>query len=352
MFKESFRAACYEASVHVLTFLLSFCVVGFAAIGLYRAAPLLSPQHMLGIAIIASIAALVVAFVLFHANYSIYAAYGAGFGGIALLYAALYFAYSVYHLLAPATLFWSLTAVALIAGYVAVRFHGRLLALVAVAMGILTPALVLPTSRLFLSWYFIIFLLVTMLVSYYRRWFELVVSAFLGYLVYNSFLFGQTSLEGTGNLLTIYQVLYHMIAFFSIFTIIPWLYCLYSPKERIFEPICFAIGGAYTAAMMHYAIGAQVTIVAQLPFFVRFFVGKAAPLMNDVYMYMFGIYSGIYIALFVLLLLIRRQAKIALGALISLLIVCIVGAVYTHAKSTGLLPTVIRAANLVKKVIQ
>ena len=74
--------------------------------------------------------------------------------------------------------------------------------------------------------------------------------------------------------------------------------------------------------------------------------------MNDVYMYIFVIYGGIYIGLFALLFLINKQAKVALGSLASLSIICLVGFIYTHAKATGLLPTVIKAKKIVEQVIQ
>ena len=341
-----------ETLIGLVYFFIPFSIVGLSAYGVWYFLPSMSPEQALFVSLIISAAALAVAFILFHADYNIYFAYGAGFAGVALLYASVYYAYVGFSLLAPNTLFWSLTAIALAAGYVAVRFKGWLLAVLAIAMGILTPSVVLINmNRLFLAWYFVLFLLVVMAVAYYRRWFELAILAFLGYLVYNPFLFSYTDLEGTKGFLSIYQVLDFMGIIFAIYTFIPWLYSLCCPKRRIFEAISLAIGGAYTAAMIHFVIDTQLSFVAQLPFFIRYFVSKGTPVMSDVYMYIFIIYGGIYLGLFLLLFLINRQAKITLGALACLIIICTVGIIYTHAKATSLLPTVFKAKKLVEQVV-
>lgn len=352
MQKKTVFAVFNETLVGLMNFFISFSFVGFVAYGIWYFLPTLSPWHALYASIAFSVAAVAGAFILFHANYAIYFAYGLGFGGIALLYAAVYYAYVGFALLAPDALFWALTVIALAAGYVAVRFQGWLLGVLAVVMGILTPSVVLiHMNRLFLSWYFVIFLLVVMAVGYYRRWFELAILAFLGYLIYNPFLFSYTDLEGTKGFLSIYQVLDFMAIIFGVYTLIPWLYSLCCPKRRIFEAISLAIGGAYTAAMIHFVIDTQLSFVAQLPFFIRYFVSKGTPVMSDVYMYIFIIYGGIYLGLFLLLFLINRQAKITLGALACLIIICTVGIIYTHAKVTGLLPTVFKAKKIVEQVI-
>lgn len=342
-----------ETFVGLLHFLMPFSIVSFVTYGIWHFLPIISPEYALFASLAVAAAALAVAFILFHADYDIYFAYGAGFAGMALFYASVYYAYVGFALLAPKTLLWSLTAIALAAGYVSVRFQGWLLAVLAVAMGILTPSVVLiHLSRLFLAWYFVIFLLIVMAVAYYRRWFELSIIAFLGYLVYNPFLFGYTDFEGAKGFLSIYQVLDFMGIIFGIYTLIPWLYSLCCPKRRIFEAISLTIGGAYTAAVIHFVIDSQLSLVSQLPFFIRFFVKKGAPVMNDVYMYIFIIYGGIYLALFLLLFVINRQAKITLSALACLIIICTVGIVYTHAKATGILPTLFRAKKLVETVVK
>lgn len=353
MQKKSFFSLLGEMLRELVHFLIPVSIIGFIGYGMWHFMPSMSHEYALFASSAVSAIALVVAFSLFHADCDIHFAYGSACAGIAFLYASVYYAYVGYALLAPNTLFWSLTAIALAAGYVAIRFKGWLLAVLAIAMGILTPSVILPSlSRPFLGWYFVIFLLIVMIVAYYRRWFELAVLAFLGYLLYNPLLFTFTDLEGSKGFLSIYQVIDLMVAVFVIFTIIPWLYSLCCPKKRIFEAISIAIGGAYTAAVIHFVIDSQLSLVAQLPFFIRYFVGKGVPVMNDVYMYIFVIYGGIYLGLFLLLFIINRRAKITLGALACLIIICTVGIIYTHAKSTGLLPTVLKAKKLIEQVMQ
>lgn len=353
MHKKSIGAVIAEALASLVKFFAPVAVLGGAAYGVWYFLPKISPINALYVSVGISLFALFVAFSLYHAGKDIFVAYGAGFGGVALLYASVYYAYVGHALLAPNTLFWLLTAIGLSAGYVAVRFRGWLLAVLGVAMGVLTPSVVLANiTRFFLAWYFVGFLFMVMLVAYYRRWFELAILAFLGFLIYNPILFGYTDLEGTKGFLSIYQVLEIMVAIFTIYTLIPWLYSLCCPKKRIFEAISLAMGGAYTAAIIHFVISSQLSLVAQLPFFIRYFVSKTTPVMNDVYMYIFVIYGGIYLGLFLLLFLINRQAKVPLGALASLIIICAVGIIYTHAKATGLLPTVFRAKKIVAQVIQ
>ena len=342
-----------ETLTGLIKFFIPVSIIGGIAYGMWYFLPIISPESALICSIAVSAAALIVAFGLFHADYDIYFAYGAGLGGITLLYASVYYVYVRYALLAPNTLFWTLSAIGLAAGYVAVRFRGWLLAVLGVAMGIMTPSFVLGTlTRYFVAWYFVIFLFVVMAVAYYRKWFELAILAFLGYLLYNPFLFSYTDLEGTKGFLTVYQVLELMVAIFLIYTAIPWLYSLCCPKKRIFEAISLALGGAYTVAIIHFVIDTQLSFVAQLPFFIRYFVSKGVPVMNDVYMYIFVIYGGIYLGLFLVLFLINRQAKVTLGALACLIIICATGIMYTHAKATGLLPTVIRVKKIVEQAVK
>jgi hypothetical protein len=340
-------------AVSVIKFLVAVAIFGSAAFGLWYFVPQqITPEYALYGSLALSSLAIIMAFVLYHTGRDVYIAYGAGFAGITLLYASLYYGYITYALMVPQDFFWGLTVVALIAGYIAIRFHGRLLAICAVIMGVLTPAIVvLNFSRFFLAWYFVLFLFIVMLVSYYRRWFELPLLAFVGFLAYNPFLFSYTNLEGAKGFLSIYQVLDFMVLIFGIYTLIPWFYSLCCSKKRIFEAISLSIAGAYTAAVIHFVIESQLSLVAQLPFFIRYFVGKDVPVMNDVYMYIFSIYGLIYGVLFLLLFVINRHAKVTLGALACLLIICSVGYVYMHAKATGVLPTVFRAKKIVEQAI-
>ena len=352
MQRESFGTVVVESCISFIKFFIPVIMLALSALVLWHLFSA-QPQHALYACVFLSIASCIFAFSWYHAGRDIYVAYGVGFAGISLLYFSVYYAYINYALLTPQTLFWSLTAIASAAGYIALRFRGWLLAVLAVGMGIWTPSIIfLSFPRQFLAWYFVFFLALVMAAAYMRKWFELAVLSFLGFLAYNPYLFSQTDLEGTKGFLSIYQVFEIMVIIFIIYTLIPWLYSLCCAKKRIFEPICFAIGGAYTASLVHFVIENQLSFVAQLPFFIRYFVSKGVPIMNDVYMYIFVIYGGIYIGLFALLFLINKQAKVALGSLASLSIICLVGFIYTHAKATGLLPTVIKAKKIVEQVIQ
>lgn len=337
----------------LLYFFIPLGVVGGSAVAMRSLLLSGCPDQSLAACILIALGALVAAFSLFHASYSIYLAYGAGFGGILLLYVSVSLAYINDRLLTPDHLFWALTVIALAAGYIAVRFHGWLLAVLAIAMGVVTPSFTLAyLSYRFIAWYFVFFLSIVMVVAYYRRWRELAFVAFLGFLLYNPLLFSITDLQGDKGFLSIYQVIDFMIAIFVIYTGIPWLYSLCCSKKGIFEAMSIALGGAYTAAIIHFVIERQISFVAQLPFFIRYFVGKAAPVMNDVYMYIFVIYGSVYAVLGILLYLINRQAKATMGALVSLVVVSFVGMVYIHTKATGLLPSLVQAKNMAEKFVQ
>ncbi len=293
-------------------------------------------------AIFGALALMIVGFYLYHTDREMNVAYGCAIAGSSLLYAAVYQAYVSFHLFEPIHAFWYLTIIACAAVYAAVRFQGWLLAVLAISMGLTTPSLVLHViTRFFLSWYFVVFLALSMVVAYWRRWFELALLSFFGYLLYNPLLFAVTDLEGKKGFLSIYQVFWIMGAVFCIYTFIPYFYSFFRARKRIFEAVSITIGGAYSFALIRHVIQQQLAKVEKLPFFIKFLAGKT-PLMGDVHMNMFLLFGAIYASMFLLLFIINRKAKVVLGALASLTIICTIGAFYAQRTATGVFGYIMR----------
>ena len=110
MQKKSVLSVIGEFITSLAKFLAPVAVLGVVAYGVWHLLPFLSPVTALYISIGIALCALVFAFTLYHADKDIFIAYGAGCGGIALLYASVYYAYVGHALLTPNTLFWSLSA--------------------------------------------------------------------------------------------------------------------------------------------------------------------------------------------------------------------------------------------------
>ncbi|MEX0848749.1 MAG: DUF2339 domain-containing protein [Candidatus Dependentiae bacterium] len=319
---------------------------------MFRATPIISP--MIALISVTSVAVLFIgmAFYLYHFKDDIYIAYGGAIAGVSLLYASFYQAYVSFALFKPIETFWHLTIIALAAAYAAVRFQGWLLAVLAIAMSLVTPSIVLVfLSRSFLAWYFVLFLLFSMLIAYWRGWFELAALSFLGFVMYNPLLFTFTDLEGKKGFLSIYQVFWIAAALFGIYTCIPYFYTLFWAKKRIFESISITVGGAYSFALVRYIIKTQLSMLEKLPFFIKLFVGKTL-IMNDIHMYLFLLYGLIYALLFVLLYLVNRQAKVVLATLASLSVICTIGMFYTQTKATGILRYIMRLRRFLLQTIQ
>lgn len=314
--------------------------------------PTLGATLAFWIAAILAIGLMTWAFLYYHQNGDIFVAYGCAIASAGLLYSAVYQAFVTFKLFAPMHVFWALTAIALAAAYASVRFQGWLLAVLAIAMAVLTPSIVLGSlTRTFLAWYFMCFLAVVMLIAYWRNWFELAILSFLGYLIYNPLLFAITDLEGKKKLLSIYHVFWIMGAVFCIYTMIPYLYSFFRTKKRIFEAVSITIGGAYSFALSRHVIHQQLSVVEQLPFFVKFLAGKT-PLMNDIHLNMFILFGLVYAAMFILLFIVNRRAKVVLSILASLTIICTIGAFYAQRQATGFIRYFIRLRHFLVKAFR
>lgn len=348
LFYDRLKARVLDGVCFLLPLML---LIGMVALLHYHVSSLLPLHHFILLSSLL-IGAVVVAFLLHHANVNKYVVYGLGFGGVLLLYAEVYSAFMGGVELDPLTFFRLMIAIGGVTGYVAVRFHGRLLASLAIGMSAYTPFIFLSTlSRSFIAWYFIFLMFVALCIAYYRRWFEVALLAFVGFLFYNPFLFSYTDLEGKKGFLSIYDVIDFMMIIFGMYTIIPWFYSICCAKKRIFEAVSLSLSGAYTAALIHYVVGRQIYLVKQLPFFIRFFVQKDVPRMYDLHMYLFTIYGAIYALLFLLMLLFNRQAKVLLSTCANLALICAAALIYVEAQEVGIMPSVYRAKRNVEELI-
>ncbi len=338
----------------IMFFFLSFVklispIIGVILYGyvLLFMVPMLGVSATFWAAVLGAITLMIIGFYLYHTDRDLDVAYGSAIAGSSLLYAAVYQAYVSFNFFEPIYAFWYLTIVACAAAYAAVRFQGWLLAVLAISMGLTTPSLVLHViTRFFLSWYFVAFLALSMIIAYWRRWFELALLSFFGYLLYNPLLFAVTGLEDKKGFLSIYQVFWIMGALFCIYTFIPCFYSFFRAKKRIFEAISITIGGAYSFALSRYIIQQQLDKVAKLPFFIKFLAGKV-PVMADVHMNMFFLFGAIYAVMFVLLYIVNRHAKVVLGTLASLTIICGTGAFYAQPIAIGVFRYILRLRRLI-----
>ncbi len=281
-----------------------------------------------------------------------YSAYGSALGGFCMLYMACYQAYTLFGMLTARELFLYVTLINAWALITAMRFRGWLLAVLSITVACALPTLLLRIllTKQLLAVYFVVILALVMCVAYIMNWLELAILSSAWYLLYNPLLFQFTSIEPKQGLLTVNEILYLMGALFAIYTCIPWLYSLFSKKQRMFESLCITLAGAYTFAMVRFVINSHLIKIKELPFFIKMLI-RDVPTMTNVQVQMFFIYALVYAGLCIGLALINRHAKTTLATLTNLSVLSAFGLLYVHGSTVDLVIYLVRLRNFLMSII-
>lgn len=308
----------------LLQFLLPIAILAWCAYGIFQSAILDSNSlYAVCVATFLGISAIVGG--LYPLRRYGYYAYGTALGGFLMLYNASYQAYFLFDLLSSYYLLCIVTIINMWALITAMRFNGWLLAVLGVTIAGMLPTFLLGIlTKQELAGYLLFVLFGTLIIAYMMRWRELIVLSLAWYFLYNPILFRLTSLEAKAGVMSIYEVLYVMGAFFMIYTICPLLYVLVSNRQYLFDAWSISLSGAYTFTMSHFIIASHLMKVQDLPFFVKILLDDL-PTMADIDTYIFLIYALVYGSLFFLTAFI---------------------AVCTHRKITAILTTLLTMGTL------
>jgi hypothetical protein len=108
----------------------------------------------------------------------------------------------------------------------------------------------------------------------------------------------------------------------GLFTLIPWLYNLYKPRQHAIDTICIVMAGAYSFASIRMILRSQLRFIEQFKLLQLF---TTQPKYIELLMYLFFIYAAVYASLFVIGKLTCRKSGVHNVILMLALISCVGG---------------------------
>lgn len=246
---------------------------------------------------VALLASILVLFIALRNRLTV-ASYGRASAALCSLGALLYIGYEFYGLLHLHQFFYALVGMSIALGLAALWFDRFVFALGATVLAMAIPALMFgvfsPTT---LGWYCVAALFATVLLAYSTGWYILAPLSFVIYLCYHPYIFTLVTMTPKKGMLLFDDAFWMLGCIGAIFTLIPWLYNIYNPRQHMIDALCIVMAGAYSFASMRMILRGQLRFIEQFKF-LRLFTTQ--PKYINLLMYMFFIYAAIYAAFFVI----------------------------------------------------
>jgi hypothetical protein len=273
--------------------------------------------------IAALIASLVVLFSALHNRLTI-AAYGRASAALCSLGALLYLGYEFYGLLHLHQFFYALVGLSIGLGFAALWLDRFIFALCATILAMTAPALMLGIfSPTMLGAYFVLALFATVLLAYSSGWNLLALLSFVIYLCYHPAIFSLVSMTPKKGMLLFDDAFWMLGLIGAIFTLIPWLYNMYNPRQHMVDAMCVVMAGAYSFASMRMILRGQLRFIEQ---FKLLHIFTTPPKYINLLMYLFFIYAAVYATLFVIGKITHRRSGLQ-NVILMLALISFVGGV-------------------------
>jgi hypothetical protein len=238
--------------------------------------------------------------------------------------ALLYIGYEFYGLLHLHQFFYAVVSMSIALGVAALYFDRFIFAFGATMLAMAAPALMLGIySPTMFGWYCVAALFCIVLLAYTGGWHILAPLGFVMYLFYHPHIFTLVSMTPKKGMLLFDDAFWILGCIGAIFTLIPWLYNMYNPRQHMVDAMCIVMAGAYSFASMRMILRGQLRFIEQFKF-LRLFTTQ--PKYIHLLMYMFFIYAAIYATLFVIGKITHRKSGVH-NVILMLALISFVGGV-------------------------